>query len=294
MFRKILVATDFSKASRAALHAAISLAKRCDSKLEAVHIASILEAIYNSERLLIPADWRSEMAKHFEDFFPKSLYPGSVKEVVIGGSAAPEILKHARKTNSDLIVIGSHGRGAIGRLFLGSVAQRIARDSDIPVMVVKDEERSRIAYQGYHRILVPTDFSDSSVKAMDLGIRFANFFKADFHLIHVVETLTLSDLSGVYPFVQINEPQDANSSVNETLNVMIAEKEIAAGKKVDTLWGSPVAQILEYVEREKIDYIIMGTHGRKGIERFLLGSITAGILAKSPVPVITISSPEIF
>jgi nucleotide-binding universal stress UspA family protein len=291
VFKNILVATDFSNASRSALDEAITLAKTFDSKLKVIHIVSIVDAIYNSERFLIPADWRSEMTKRLDDFFPSSLYPGS-KEFVIGSSTSEAILNHARMGNFDLIVVGNHARGAISRLFVGSVAQRLAENSEIPLMVVSADE-SEEKYRSYHRILVPTDFSDSSGKAIELAVRLTNFLNAEFYLIHVVDTLTLSDLSAVYPFVKINEPQNAVPSLNETMRLLIG-KEKPASEKIETLWGSPAEEILEYVRRERIDLIVMGTHGKKALNRFLLGSVTAGIVAKSPVPVITVSTPHNF
>ena len=157
-------------------------------------------------------------------------------------------------------------------------------------MVIRDLEHSKEKYQGFSRILTPTDFSEASYKATKLGIEFANFLKADFHYIHVIDLPTVTDLTGLYPFLLMTIPPIAGTDVNLTLHKDLAEEHFVGNPKVATLLGDPVREILNYTEEHNIDFIVMGTHGRKGVERLLLGSVTAGVVARSNVPVITVST----
>lgn len=297
MFKKILIATDFSKSSNAALYSGLGLAKKCLAKVLAVHSVSPLEIHYDSPQPLamLGTEWRKVVEKQFQDFFPDSLYPNSGKEILVGRSAAEEILNAARMEQCDLIVIGSHGHGVVGRTLLGSVAQRVTRNSEIPVLVVKDAEHTPKKYQGYERILVPTDFSDTSLKALDLGVRFSNFLKADLHFIHVVDwpaVTLLSTVSPGYPFFQVKESRPDEQRLDKTLKEMLVDKDLIGNSTTAIRVGDPADEILLYAKKENIDFIVMGTHGRKGLDRVLLGSTTSALIAKSWIPVLTISDPS--
>ena len=290
MFRKILVGTDFSKASRAALAAAIRLAEQGSARVEVLHVCTLNEYAYVGAPLVVPtSSLQAELEGRLEDFFPNKLFPNSNRHVILGFSIAEEIQKFARKNGFDLIVLGSHGKGSVGRFLLGSITQKVTRDSEIPVMVVRDVEHSKEKYQGFSRILTPTDFSETSDMAAKLGIEFANFLKADFHYIHVVDMATVTDLAGLYPFLSMTIPAK-EVDVNLTLQKDLAEEYFVGNQKIATLGGDPVREILKYSEDHDIDFIVMGTHGRKGMDRFLLGSVAAGVVARSKVPVITVST----
>ncbi len=291
MFKKILVATDFSKSSRAALAAAISVAERGASRVEAIHVSAYGEYPYNDSPFVVPtSSLQADLYGRLEDFFPIRRYPNSDRHLILGASVSDEIQSYARQNSFDLIVIGSHGRGAVGRLVLGSVAQRVARNSQIPVMVVRDFEHADEKYHAFDRILTPTDFSKSSYGALTLGIEFANFLKADFHYIHAIDLPTMTDITGAYPFLQVTIPPVVGMDVNPTLQKDLENKYFVGNPKVATVIGDPVREILKYSEEHHINFIVMGTHGRRGVERVLMGSVAAGVIARSKVPVITVST----
>jgi len=291
MFKKILVATDFSKSSTAALTAGLELAEKCIARVLAVHVVFALETNYAPQPLpLQGTELRSYIEKRFDEFFPASRYPNSQKLILSGHSASAEILECARTEQCDLIVIGTHGRSAVSRALMGSTAQKIARDSEIPVMVIRDGVNRE--HHAYEKILVPTDFSDTSMKALDIAVRFANLFKADLHLIHVVDWPTITLLTTGYPgypVFHVNQPQPEEWKVDGTLREMLRRKELLGEIRTKTMIGDPVDEILLYASKEKINFIVMGTHGRRGLERVLLGSTTSAVIAKSEIPVMTIS-----
>jgi nucleotide-binding universal stress UspA family protein len=174
-------------------------------------------------------------------------------------------------------------------ILMGSVAQKLIRLSNIPLMVVRDVQHSESKYLGASRVLVPTDFSETSKKALEFGISFANFLKADFHLLHSIDLPAMKEFQNQYAFSQTKIPDGCELNVDPVLNSMIKDKAFVGSPFTATVTGDPVEEILKYAQKERIDYIVMGTHGKKGIERVLLGSVASGVVSKSNVPVITIS-----
>ena len=136
-------------------------------------------------------------------------------------------------------------------------------------------------------ILVPTDFSDSALLALEHGIHLANLFEGELHILHVAElpTITLPDF-----------PSDlfeaAKSIGMKRLGELIEQQtmELPPGKRV-VLPGTPsdpaADAIIGYAEANDIDFIVMGTHGRRGVRRMLMGSVTEEVIRRSPCPVLT-------
>lgn len=290
MFKKILIATDFSRPSDAAIQAGISLAKRCLARVELVHVVSTLHDLYH---LSLPhvsyEDWKSQVQRKLDEVYPDRLYPAQKREVLFGVSTAPAILDYARKEDCDLIVAGSHGHTAAASFLMGSTTQKLARNGEIPVMVVRDSKHERDRYQGFDRVLIPSDLSDACEPAFEFGLNFANFLKADVHMIHVVDVPTIDQIQKTYAVSLLDLKEPSRLHADNWLQSRIESKRIVGNSFVGTLFGDPAKRILEYVQEKNIDFLIMGSHGRRGLDRILLGSVTAGVLAHATVPVIVLT-----
>ena len=144
------------------------------------------------------------------------------------------------------------------------------------------------------RICVPTDFSEQAEHALAYGVTFAKQFKAQLHLLHVVQ-----DIMPTVP-----EPGLAILPTEEILqNLEQGAKEglekLPAGEDAGTLdvvrvvrHGIPFHEICRYAKAETIDLVLLGTHGRSGLAHFLLGSVAERVVRASPCPVLTIRHPE--
>jgi nucleotide-binding universal stress UspA family protein len=293
MFTNILVATDFSKSSRAALWEAVQLGKRSLSKIHAVHVITYLEDLFRAGRYPIPdTNWRKAIQERLSEFFPKSLYPNSKRQIILGGRIADDLLYYARRHQCGLIVTGSHGRRALTRLLLGSVTTALMRRSEIPVMVVREEDKSNVHYQNFNRILVPIDFSEISIKALNFAAQLAEFVESEIHLVHVVDINAITAFQHTYRLPTISMPKNCELNVDLTLYEMINKYSGIPQPKVRTLMGDPAEEILKYASEHNCGLIIMGTHGRNGFQRTIIGSVTTTVLANTRNPVITISSAE--
>jgi nucleotide-binding universal stress UspA family protein len=141
----------------------------------------------------------------------------------------------------------------------------------------------------YDTILVPTDGSDAVTAAVDRAIDLAEQYDATLHGLYVVDagsygTLDLS--SGVVVEALENEGERALGE--------LADRAEAAGVPVETemVHGTPHKAILDYAEDHGVDLVVMGTHGRRGFDRFLLGSVTEKVVRTASVPVMTVRVGE--
>lgn len=139
---------------------------------------------------------------------------------------------------------------------------------------------------GYQRILVPTDGSDAAANAAAHAIDLAGLAEAELHVLHVVDTGALA--STVDAEMLYGALEEAGRTAIEDLR----ERARAAGIEpvVGSLArGAPHRAILDYVDEHDVDLLVMGTHGRTGLDRYLLGSVTEKVVRLSPVPVLTVS-----
>jgi nucleotide-binding universal stress UspA family protein len=151
-FTRILVPTDFSAQSDAALATAKDLATRFGASLHLIHVLEDPYAVatYSADALgYLPPGirelWQHEAEKHFDDLVTpaeRAQFPVTTT-VLFSGSAAREIVEHAQANAIDLIVMGTHGRGGFAHLLLGSVAERVVRTATCPVLTVRGVATSR-------------------------------------------------------------------------------------------------------------------------------------------------------
>ena len=134
--KKILHPTDFSEAADEAFHLACSLAHDHGSRLVLLHVVSPPMVAYTEGLMLPPTEnIKDEIWAKLDSMIPTESI--AVERYVVEGDPAPEILRFAKDTNCDLIVMGNHGRRGLTRLLMGSVAEIVVRKATCPVLTVK-------------------------------------------------------------------------------------------------------------------------------------------------------------
>ncbi|HET7322927.1 MAG TPA: universal stress protein [Halococcus sp.] len=144
----------------------------------------------------------------------------------------------------------------------------------------------------YNNILIPTDGSDGVQDAIEEGIALAKQTDATVHALYVIDNRDY----GTVPDAEWMGLQGALENAGETAVEAVAERAETAGVETVTAIeeGTPQDEIVEYANEKGIDVIVMGTHGRSGVDRFLLGSVTENVIRRSEVPihVVRISDSE--
>lgn len=140
----------------------------------------------------------------------------------------------------------------------------------------------------YDRILLPTDGGPSSKNAVAQALELADTFDATLYAISVVDqTIVPPD---VRTDILYDELEDECVEAVETVETAASERGIDVQTFVEH--GTPYKIILDYADELDVDCIVMGTHGRKGLDRYLLGSVTEKVVRLSTVPVLTVRMTE--
>ena len=186
--KKILWTTDFSDEAQESLLYAEAFAKTFGAEIIALHvIPDISPALYDAA-LVVKGELEKRVAYMKEETQKK--FDAMKKEkslqfdaLIREGNAAKTIIQTAEEQNVDLIVLGKRGLSAIEKLFIGSVANHVLRNSTVPVLLTKKESGE----PRFKKILVPTDFSEQEEVERDFAWKLAKGFDSELTLLHVLE-----------------------------------------------------------------------------------------------------------
>ncbi|MEO7731504.1 MAG: universal stress protein [Kofleriaceae bacterium] len=276
-FRKILCPIDFSPGSQQAMRTAVRLATEGDAELVLAH-AWYLPPVATGGESLMSAD----LVQQLSDDAQRAL-DDAVREATSLGArrVTPKLLKgvpwtaitDAAMEGVDVIVIGTHGRTGLARILLGSVAEAVVRHAPCPVIVVRPE----VAPGPFTHVLCPVDFSASGHQAMELAGRLAQPDGAGITLLHVVELPVAYSgelqLAGIY--------RDLDKASVDLLEEWAKELRTKTIVPVTTRCriGYPGAETLAVLDEDRtFDLVVMGSHGRTGIARALLGSVAEKVV----------------
>lgn len=251
----------------------------------AVQLASVLGATLHAMYVTIPAmDDPDE--RELEDQLLPAEPPGHIqviKAIRKGDSASSTIIQYARHNEIDLIVMGTHGRTGLGRLFVGSVAETVVRGAGCPVLTVP--QRAPSATIGH--IVAAVDFSDHSETTLRHAAAFAEALDARLSVVHVLQDIALPSVYGpeVAPIVTPSLQRRSEEALHELVESVIKD-DLPVDSQI--LLGYPAMEILRYAEQKDVGLIVMASHGLSGIEHFLIGSVTEKVVRKACCPVLTV------
>jgi nucleotide-binding universal stress UspA family protein len=288
VYKKILIPTDGSRCSEDAAHYGLKLAARLGAEVVVLHVLEpFTGTLVSPSSIPYYADLERDVQVAGRQALAK--VEAGAQELGVSshvqqrkGRATEVIVEVAR--DYDLIVMGSHGYGMLDRLLLGSVAISVLHKSPRPVLVVREGVKT----DGVQQLLLPTDGSKSSEPALRQGLELARALGANVTLLYVVEGMYryLGPEAAIYPvadgleagFMDIG--QQALGLAKELADAVgvVAQTRLAVGNAVDHILA----------EARVHDLVVMGTHGRSGLDRFLLGSVAEGVLRRSEKPVLVI------
>jgi nucleotide-binding universal stress UspA family protein len=195
-------------------------------------------------------------------------------------SPAAALVALIQAFSPDLTVMATRGCTGLAQIVLGSVTDRVVRETGSPVMCVREPDHG-VALP-YRRILVPTDLSHASRRAFPLAAVLAQRFGAEVTALHVVPRPTRASLSGIPDYVETRVPSEA------TLAAFVepAFRTVRTSARVEL--GSAWDRIVETARSERADLIVMSTHGHDSLADRLLGSHTERVVSHAPCPVLVV------
>lgn len=269
--KTIIVPIDFSEQSEYALKAAASLSKKHGSEILALHMLELNEAMISSSEGFHPEQtvFLLKMAeKRITEFLNKPyLVDVKVTPIIKHFKVFSEVNDIAEKHKADLIIMGSHGSDGLKEIFVGSNAEKVVRNSNIPVLVIKDElEDFKV-----DSFVFACAFKEESLPAFYKAQEFASKLSASLNLVYINT-----------PGDNFLSNQDAYENINSFMQKANAGKEVTIYNDYSVERG-----VLNYSESIHADIIGIPTHGRKGLSHFFMGSIGEDITNHSTIPVMT-------
>jgi nucleotide-binding universal stress UspA family protein len=210
-----------------------------------------------------------------------------VESMVVFGNPAEQIL--ALAAIADLVVMGSHGHGAVGRFAIGSVADQVARHAPVPTLIVRGGPEAAMAVR-LTRIVVPLDGSTLAEQALPVAATLAADLGVPIHLVRVLDFDALRAMvqAGIHAATAYMRSQEAvQRHVEEYLAEQVQElrnQDLTATAAV--LLGSPAVTLLDAIRPD--DLVVMTTHGRGGVRRWLLGSVADKLVHAAAAPVLLV------
>ncbi len=208
----------------------------------------------------------------------------------LSGSPAPALADYAREVGADLVVMTTHGRGGLQRVWLGSVADQLVRSLDVPVLLVRPEEVAPVQrVPALEEILVPLDGSRWAEAALPSALGVAKLFGARLLLVQVVEPVMLLLDGPVVPQSLDEELMALRRREAQDYLDDVAERIIERGsvsRAIAVLAGNALAGIQAAAASPGIGMIAMATHGRGGLRRLAIGSVTDKLVRTGHLPVL--------
>jgi len=272
MFKKLLCPIDFSPGSQQALDLAARLAKASDAELIIAHAWHVVPLAYTEYP--IAADTLQAMSddavRLLGDARERALKLGAKRVGTAFSRGLPwqQIVETAADRSCDLVVIGSHGRTGISRFVLGSVAETVVRHAPCSVLVARNDQAS------FQHALCAIDFSEASRDAMNRAVELA---RERVTLFHSIETPGFFAYEPHRAEVADDLDRRATNALDQWAGELAGRSKLTVSCR--TAFGSPAHEALGVIDGDPtIDLAVVGSRGRTGIKRVLLGSVAAKIV----------------
>jgi len=268
---KLMVCTDGSDEGQNAVAVALELARACDSQVVAVQVLHVVP-----EFQAVAPDLRATLGKGVQENMA-AIKAAADKLGVALQTVTPEgqyphtaIVATAEKIRPDLIIMGRCGKTALSRILMGNVTARVIGHSPINVLVVP-----RGAALAFQRLLVASDGSPYSQAAWELALAMAK--QANSRLIGVAVAPEEGDII------------EAKAIIRRMLTA--ASLAGVPMKGVNPQGVAPDTGIVQQAIKNEVDLIIVGSYGRTGLKKLLMGSVTERVIGDSPCPILVVKQP---
>ena len=284
----ILVATDFSDCAADAAVLGANVAQRYKAGIELVHVA---KPGARADRAPLEVQLDEASAKI------RRVGIDAVTARLLTGNPDEAIVAHAAQIDANMVVMGTNGRRGFPYAFIGSNAEKVVRRAPCPVLTMRLlEPAAAHAHSGAKgdrrritNILVPTDFSTHAAAALRQASDLARHYDARVTIMHIYLRASFIP-SGTTAAVPTTSMEQALGQMTSALEAQRADAEGYGATRITTtlIHGLAEADIVRQASEGQFDLIVMGTHGRTGLKRALMGSIAEHVVRDATCPVLTV------
>lgn len=301
MFKKILVPLDGSDLAERALEPALAIA--CQHEGSEVILLSV--PIY--KEILVPTaagfdlmlpdqsleHFRHDVETYLEEVKTAWKRPGTrLRTIIEGGDVASVIVDTADELNVDLIMMTTHGYSGFSRWLLGSVTERVLRSAPCPVLAIRQK-------RPLTNILITLDGSLLAETALEPGMELARLLGGKVTLLQVDQDanlgaieLSMLELAEAGLSHQIQKEIGGDHLIGYLNKVAAPYRQEGLSVETVVMEGTPARNILDFTDAEEFDLIVMSTHGRSGLKRWVYGSVTEKVLRGTDAAMLIIRSDE--
>ena len=277
----VLIATDFSTYSNAALNFGLQLAKSYEA---AAYVVFVVPAddflIAGPEAFVAAKEAASRDLQQLEaDLHGVHSLGPNCHFCLLEGDVAQTILNFAHRKHIDLIVLGTHGRGGIGKALMGSVAERVFRQSPVPVLTLGPRRRGAARDRGPRNIFVAADLTPASARAARFAAALANQSHARLTLLHVVDPKK---------FEHVPDKAAAKRAIELRLEELPGRLPENCECVVRVELGRVVPTILHALDETEADLLVIGVHPSRGLLDRLMFPHAYELVCESSCPVLTL------
>ncbi len=296
MFRTILAPLDGSKVAEQALPTAARIARATGAALHLVHVHAedARDPIFVNGLPVIDEHLHSLAAEHERVYLERAaatvasddLEPMPVR---LSGPVVRTLMRYARDVNADLIVLTTHGRSGFDRLWLGSVAESLARQTHVPLLLLRPSSSSGSPARFRH-ILVPLDGSPLAEEALAPAAALAAIDNGALTLLRVVDTLPQPTS---LPLPERYRPDEATLAREEAaasayLQDVAARQAPAGTRTIVSHAEQPARAIIETAHRLEVDLVALTTHGRSAVRSVAISSVADKVLRGIDMPLLVL------
>ncbi len=297
MIGRILVPLDGSELAEGVLPYVMEIARR--SQAEVLLLTSIQPVgVWDAAATAI--NWAREetLAQGYLDSKREQLRGNGlqVRDLLVHGEAAGAVLKAAEQEHVDLIAISTHGRSGISRWLLGGVADRVLHDTGVPLLVIRPpKSKEQTPSPVFRKMLVPLDGSPVAESVLPFAEDLARLFGASLVLFHAVAPVV------AYPGFETVQPRYTGELLEEMQKQAqqflsrVAKQVQGRGLEVSMVVSIDLAVdgIISAAKEVGADLIALGTHGRSGLGRMVMGSVADAVVRRTTLPCLLINPAKV-
>ena len=290
MFDRILFPSDGSHGAEIALDHVLDVAEGHGST---VHVLNVVDTTLGGATSITDAGVDA-LAAEGEEIVHSAAEEARGRRITVvtevrQGEPYRTILNYADAEEVDLIVLPTRGRRGLERFILGSTTERVVRASTVPVLTMQPTMDGDFRYP-YRDVLVPTDGSECAREALEIGVDIVHDEDATLHVMSVITTTSLgmdvrSDIMKTELEASAERILDEAAEYAETTGVDSLTRAVEYGPSIHKV-------ILSYIDDRDIDLVVVGTHGRTGLGRYLIGSVADYLIRTATIPVLTVRQRE--